>query len=129
VELPPGTRNARPYRDGVLFNDSLAGVLRYAGRGEGEEDRAMPVPHYYDAWHRDRCNDALAIAGFARGLCQVNATVIAGGSSPAAISLYDLAGNRTLLSVRLSQDARTSIHSIAIYDPASRTAAGNSSTM
>jgi hypothetical protein len=129
VELPPGTHNARPYRDGVLFNDSLAGVLRYAGRGEGEEDRAMPVPHYYDALHRDWCNDTLAVAGFARGLCQVNATVVAGGSSPAAISLYDLAGNRTLLSVRLSQDARTSIHSIAIYDPALRTVAGNSSTM
>ena len=129
VELPPGSHNARPYRDGVLFNDSLAGELRYAGRGEGEEDRAMPVPHYYDVLHRDHCKDALANAGFARGLCQLSATTVAGGSSPAAISVHDLAGNQTLLSVRLSPDARSSIHSIAIYDPASRTVAGNSSTM
>jgi hypothetical protein len=109
--LPPGTHDARPFRDGVLFNDSLAGALRYSGRGEGEEDRAMPVPHYYDVSHRDWCNDALANAGFARGLCQLSETVVAGGSSPAAVSLYDLAANRTLLSVRLSPDARSSIHS------------------
>ncbi len=129
VELPPGARDARPYRDGVLFNDSLAGTLRYAGRGEGAEDRALPVPHYYDVLNRDLCNDALANAGFARGLCQLNASTVAGGSSPAAISLYDLAGNRTLLSVRLSPDARSSIHSMAVYSPASRAAAGSSSTM
>ena len=43
VELPPGTHNARPFRDGVLFNDTEANVLRYAGR-DGAEDRAMRVP-------------------------------------------------------------------------------------
>lgn len=115
VELPPGAHDARPYRDGVLFNDSLAGMLRYAGRGEGEEDRALPVPHFYDVLNRDCCDDALATAGLARGLCQLRAGVVAGGSSPAAISVYDLAANRTLLSVRLSPDARSSIHSIAVW--------------
>ena len=29
VELPPGTHNARPFRDGVLFNDTEANALRY----------------------------------------------------------------------------------------------------
>jgi hypothetical protein len=115
VELPPGSHDARPYRDGVLFNDSLAGRVRYSGRGEGEEDRAMPVPYHYDVLHRDGCNDALANAGFARGLCQLNDVVVAGGSSPAAISLHDLAANRTLLSVRLLPDARSSIHSIVVW--------------
>lgn len=115
VELPPGSQNARPFRDGVLFNDAQAGVLRYAGRGEGEEDRALPVPQYYDVSKRELCNDPLATAGFARGLCQLSDTVIAGGSSPAAISVYDLVANRTLLSVRLFSDARSSIHSIAAW--------------
>ncbi len=46
VELPPGTHNARPFRDGVLFNDTEANALRYAGRGDGREDRAMRVPTY-----------------------------------------------------------------------------------
>ena len=46
VELPPGTHNAQPFRDGVLFNDTEADALRYTGRGEGREDRALKVPRY-----------------------------------------------------------------------------------
>ena len=46
VELPPGSHNARPFRDGVLFNDTEADLLRYAGRGDGSEDRAFRVPRY-----------------------------------------------------------------------------------
>jgi len=49
VELPPGSHNAMPFRDGVLFNDTEQNVLRYAGRGEGEEDRAMAVPEFKSA--------------------------------------------------------------------------------
>ena len=41
AELPAGSHNARPFRDGVLFNDTEADALRYAGRGEGSEDRAF----------------------------------------------------------------------------------------
>lgn len=115
IELPPGSRDAQPFRHGVLFNDSLGGLLRYAGRGEGEEDRAFRMPNYDDVQDRKLCDDALAAAGFARGLCQINKTVVAGGSSPATISVYDLAANKTLLSVRLSTDARTSIHSLAVW--------------
>ena len=37
VELPPGTHNARPFRDGVLFNDTEAGTLRYSGRDDRED--------------------------------------------------------------------------------------------
>ncbi|MBT8099832.1 MAG: hypothetical protein KJO82_08780 [Gammaproteobacteria bacterium] len=117
AELPPGSHNARPFRDGLLFNDSLGGRLRYAGRGEGEEDRALAVPHYYDSdiQHRRWCDDELAKAGFARGLCQINDSVVAAGSSPATVSIYNLAANERLLSVRLSNDARTSIHSVAVW--------------
>jgi hypothetical protein len=46
AELPPGTHNARPFRDGVLFNDSNANTLRYAGRHTDAEDRVIPVPEY-----------------------------------------------------------------------------------
>lgn len=117
VELPPGSHDAQPFRDGVLFNDSTDSVLRYAGRGEGEEDRALPVPHCSesDVENRDWCNDTLALAGFARGLCRISDTVVAGGSSPAAVTLYDLAANETLLTVRLSMDARSSIHGLEIW--------------
>ena len=98
VELPPGSHDARPYRDGVVFNDSEAGVLRYSGRGEGDEDRALQVPEH---------------ASFPRGLYQLAETMFASGSSPATLSVHDLAANETLLAVQLTDDERTSIHSIA----------------
>lgn len=115
VELPPGARNARPFRNGVLFNDSLAGVLRYAERGEGEEERALYTPSYSfgDLINEEWCQDELARSGFPRGLCLINDAIVACGSSPAAVNLYDLAGNELLASVRLTMDARSAIHSIA----------------
>ena len=115
VELPDGSLNAQPFRDGVLFNDSDAGVLRYTGRGEGEEDRAMAMPAI-DAGqlnHSDAMADGLAKPGFARGLCVLSDRLVAGGSSPSTISLYDLAANETLGSVSLSLDVRSTIHSLA----------------
>ena len=39
VELPPGTHNAQPFRDGVLFNDTEADVLRYPGARAGKIGR------------------------------------------------------------------------------------------
>jgi len=38
--------------------------------------------------------------------------VVAGGSSPSTISIYDLADNKTLLSVNLTMDVRNAIHGL-----------------
>ena len=112
VQMPPGTHNAQPFRDGVLFNDSEADALRYTGRGEGEEDRAMKVPVYDQARLKrmDAADDKVARPGFARGLCVLSERVVAGGSSPSTVSVYDLAGNEMLVSVNLSMDVRNAIH-------------------
>jgi hypothetical protein len=117
VELPAGSHNARPFRDGVLFNDTEADALRYAGRGEGLEDRAMPVPHYPDEelLNRDMDTSELARQGFARGLCVLSDSVVAGGSSPSTVSVYDLAGNERLLSVNITMDVRNAIHGLEIW--------------
>ena len=116
VQMPPGTHNAQPFRDGVLFNDSQDDVLRYTGRGEGEgeEDRAMKMPSYDPARleRMDAADDKVARPGFARGLCVLSDRVVAGGSSPSTISVYDLAGNEMLLSVNLSMDVRNAIHGL-----------------
>lgn len=115
VELPTGTHNARPFRDGVLFNDSEANALRYSGRNTDIEDRAMPVPEYEggDLTHVDTDTSGVARPGFARGLCVLSDTIVAGGSSPSTITLYDLAGNDRLLSVNLTMDVRNAIHGLA----------------
>jgi len=117
VELPPGTHNAQPFRDGVLFNDSNDDVLRYTGRGEGEEDRAMKVPVYEPAnmLRMDAADDDTARPGFARGLCVMSDRVVAGGSSPSTITVYDLAANEQLLSVNLSMDVRNAIHGLEVW--------------
>lgn len=97
VEIPEGSHDARPFRDGILFNDGEAGALRYSGRGEGEEDRS------------------LATGESPRGLCVLSSAVVAGGSSPAAVTIYDLAANKQLLAVQISEDPDTSIRCIALW--------------
>ena len=117
VELPPGTHNAQPFRDGVLFNDSEDDVLRYTGRGEGEEDRALSVPAYpAEKLLNQEANDGVtARPGFARGLCVLSDHIVAGGSSPSTIALYNLATNETLGSVNLSMDVRNAIHGLELW--------------
>jgi hypothetical protein len=116
VNLPKGARNAQPYRDGVLFNDSEANAVRYASRS-GEEDRAIRVPMYDQADIDDKGIDDSGVArqGFARGLCPINDRVVAGGSSPSTVSLHDLQESKTLLSVNLSMDIRHAIHGLEIW--------------
>jgi len=117
AELPPGTHNARPFRDGVLFNDTSVNRLRYCGRGEGEEDRAMAVPKYdpRELTHTSLDDSHIARQGFARGLCLLSPKVVAGGSSPSTVTIYDLAGNRQLMSVNLTMDVRNAIHGLEVW--------------
>ena len=117
AELPPGSHNARPFRDGVLVNDSEADALRYAGRGEGGEDRAFRVPVYppEKLAYAGEDSNPLARQGFARGLCVLSDSVIAGGSSPSTITFYDLPANKRLLSVNLTMDIRNAIHGLEIW--------------
>ena len=114
AELPPGTHNARPFRNGVLFNDTEADLLRYAGR-DGKEDRAMAVPKYRPRELRRAHTGGIARQGFARGLCVLSNTVVAGGSSPSTVAVYDLAANRQALRVNLSMDVRNAIHGLEVW--------------
>jgi hypothetical protein len=117
VELPAGSNNARPFRDGVLFNDTEANLLRYAGRGAGSEDRAMRVPTYptESLLNADIERSGIARQGFARGLTVISDCVVAGGSSPSTISVYDLAKNERALSVNLTMDVRNAIHGLEVW--------------
>jgi hypothetical protein len=117
VQLPPGTHNARPFRDGILFNDTEANLLRYSGRSDEREDRALRVPTYPPEalLNRDLDQSQVARQGFARGLAVLSDTLVAGGSSPSTVSVYDLAKNERVLSVNLTMDVRNAIHGLEVW--------------
>ncbi len=116
VTLPEGTHNAQPYRDGVVFNDSKADVVRYASRS-GEEDRALKIPKYDSTDIENKGIDDTRVArqGFGRGLCVITDRIVATGSSPSTISLHDMQESKTLMSVNLSKDIRNAIHGLEIW--------------
>ena len=93
--LPTGAHDARPFRDGIVFNDTDNNHFRYATR-TGKDDCAFKQ-------------------NSGRGLCAVSDTVIAAGSSPATIALYDLEQKKMTKAVNISKDDRNTIHSLAVW--------------
>ena len=114
--LPAGTHNARPFRDGILFNDTQNNCVRFASRA-GADDCAIGIPEF----DRSRLTGAhmddtqVARVGFGRGLCAVSENVVAAGSSPSTITLHDLSAKKTLRSVTLSTDIRNAIHGLEVW--------------
>lgn len=110
--LPAGAHNARPYRDGILFNDTEDDCIRYAGR-DGESI-AFKMVTYDDTEIEFAGFDESNIArqGFSRGLCTAGDRLVAGGSSPSTISLYDFDRKQKVGSVNLSMDIRNAIHGL-----------------
>ena len=110
--LPAGVHNARPYRDGVLFNDTESDCVRFAGRN-GKE-LAFKIATYDQSEIETGGGDEPGVVrqGFGRGLCTVDDRFVAGGSSPSTISLYDFETRQLVGSVNLTMDIRNAIHGL-----------------
>ncbi len=113
--LPSGAHNARPYRDGVLMNDTGSDCLRYAGRDGKELAFKTATYDEADIEFADVVDPEIARQGFARGLCVAGDRFVAGGSSPSTISLYDFESEQKVGSVNLSLDIRSAIHGLALW--------------
>ncbi len=113
--LPEGVHNARPYKDGVLFNDTRADCVRYAGREESE--RVFKIPKYEQSKLLNMSVDESKVArqGFARGLCALADDLIAVGSSPSTISIYEFDSAKLVASVNLTMDVRNAIHGLELW--------------
>jgi len=111
VSLPEGVHDARPWRDGVLFNDTEAEAVRFL---TPDSNRVFEVPRYpEDTLDAGSFEDpAVARQAFARGLCVLEDGVFVSGSSPATVSVHDLDEMKTTLRINLSSDARQSIHTL-----------------
>jgi hypothetical protein len=114
VTLPHGVQNARPWRDGVLFNDTSADVARFMRPGSNQ---VFQVPKFSESALVDigELESKNSRQGFARGLCVLNNSEFAVGSSPATITLHDLDTMKTTRSINFSIDPRHSIQSLAVW--------------
>jgi hypothetical protein len=115
VAIPSGAHNARPFRDGVLFNDTESDVVRFVSRSGAE--RVFPVPRYRvdQLTHVDPEDARLARPAFGRGLCVIDDEHIAAGSSPSTITLHDLRPTGGSRMVTLSYDVRNAIHGLEVW--------------
>ena len=114
VNLPEGSHNARPWRDGVLFNDSEANAVRFV---TPKTNHVFQVPRYPEnlLTHTDLDDSRIARQSFARGLCTINDGLIASGSSPSTITLHDVDTMKTTRSINLSMDIRNAIHGLEVW--------------
>ena len=115
ARLPEGTHNAQPFKDGVLFNDTQKNVVRFLP-AEGPQ-RVFHIPVYNPALltHTDLDDSRIARQAFGRGLCVVDDDLIAAGSSPSTVTLYDVGKMKTVLSVNLLMDIRNAIHGLEVW--------------
>jgi len=63
----------------------------------------------------ERFASAVARPRFARGLCALPGGLIAGGSSPSTISVYDLRDGKRVMQQNLSMDVRNAVHGLAVW--------------
>lgn len=114
-DLPPGTHNAQPFNNGVLFNDTASDCVRFVPR-EGEQ-RAFRIKTYETAEILFAGVDDSRVArqGFGRGLCVYKERFVVGGSSPSTITMYDLDTGQMVASVNVTMDIRNAIHGLELW--------------
>ena len=113
-KLPSGVHNARPYRDGIVFNDTDANMVRYI---TPEIQCAFDVPTYSkeQLTHTNLDDSRIARQAFGRGLCTLDNGVIATGSSPSTITLHDIDNLKTLSAITVTYDIRNAIHGLEVW--------------
>ncbi len=112
--LPEGTHNAQLLNGGVLYNDTAADRVCYRRSGA---TTAFAVPDFApgDIVNAHRYSSTVARPGFARGLCALGDGLVAGGSSPSTISVYDLRTGQRVAQHTLSMDVRNAVHGLAVW--------------
>lgn len=113
--LPPGTHNARPWHGGVLFNDTKSDAVRHVSH-DGQQS-AFQIRTYPESDIEFAGVDDTKVArqGFGRGLCVISDRLIAAGSSPSTITIYDIQSGQDVASVNLSMDIRNAIHGLELW--------------
>lgn len=113
AKVPFGSHNARPFGDGVLMNHTPSEAVCLLDR-RGRITASFAVPRYdpdlleHASLPRDHARQA-----FARGLAVLGDGRVAGGSSPATVTVYRLDGVDGIeRSITLTMDVRNAIHGL-----------------
>jgi hypothetical protein len=113
-DLPLGAHNARPYRDGVLFCDTEANLVRHV---TPDTQCAFKVPMFAEEklTHTNLDESRVVRQGFGRGLCVMDNGMIATGSSPSTITFHNIDEQKTVNAINLSHDVRNAIHGLEVW--------------
>lgn len=115
VGLPAGTHNARLFGEGVIFNDTAADHLRYVTRAGDEHNFRFPRFDPEDLDFSGMDDSKVARQAFGRGLCVIDDRLVAAGSSPSTVTVFDLQHGEVVFSVNFSMDIRNAIHGLEVW--------------
>jgi len=110
--LPLGSHNARPFKDGLIMNDTASQNIAYHDL-KGKQVKVWKVKEFKKKEIKFYRSDKIAKPGWARGLCFYENYII-GGSSPSNISVFDFDG-ACINNITLTNDVRNCIHGLAIF--------------
>lgn len=115
ARIPYGTHNARPFKKGILLNNTRAESIQYIDRS-GKIKASFLIKRYNE---KELLNSKLpkdhARQAFARGLCVYKNDYIIGGSSPSTISLYHFDDQIPLKAINLTLDIRNAVHGLEVW--------------
>jgi hypothetical protein len=113
--VPEWTHNARPYRDGIIFNSTAEDAVCFASR-TGEILKRFPIPRYpEEQLLKADLPDDFARQAFARGLVATDSGLIIAGSSPSTVTAWDFDSGHQLATVNFGMDVRNAPHGLAIW--------------
>lgn len=116
--LPRGTHNAQPYEQGMIYNDTASDrICHSSGAQPAQITTHIAVPSFErdQVVNIDRFESAVARPGFARGLCVLGDGLVAGGSSPSTVAVYDLRRGERVAQQNISMDVRNAVHGLAVW--------------
>ncbi len=115
AKVPKGTHNTRPYKTGILMNDTASDQLAYLTLN-GQRNHYFSIKQYpVEALEMTDLPEDHARQGFGRGLCLTEQGLMIGGSSPATISVYQFDHPQPIKTVNLTMDIRNAIHGLEVW--------------
>ncbi len=120
ARLPTWTHNARPWRDGVIYNST--GQERVCFSGRDGTLRASIEIHKHDPATLTNTNLTSDIArpNFGRGLAHWTGDpdqpgILVGGSSPSTVSVFDIDRSQRIKTISFGNDVRNAPHGLAVW--------------